>query len=498
MAGVQGNLSMPPEPQPVQQPVQEAAVGQGAGAAAGLAPSGTGPPQPDYSQSDALLKGMGSPLAQTNSMLAQNRAALAPQQAATQKAAQAYQQAASNTPPQPGQAAPEPQQGIGLQAAGEWVAVASVLGAVAGAMTRRSTTNALAAFTGALEGMQAGNRQAFEQNKVIWEQENKRINQQLQQQQEAYMNILNSKKTDFNTQMLLLQQEATRQHDDVMAQLAGQQKQIEIAKLIDIRERERTKGVAAYEKAQKVIGGGAQQRRLDDAAIDAKVEQMKQGFPSVEITRGLGREDIAEINNRFAKSGGDAGKVMEGRQNYTRGQSEARAGGTMEQRSNAATEEMKAAIPLALESSRNLPRGQFVPINQLVQMGQQATSNPQYNDFLVKNQTLAKAYGRAMNPQGIPRVSENAEAKAEGILSKATSQQAYEVQARALWQEAENVQAAIKRTRPGSEPMQSPFGAGAGAAGGAQSGGQQFTGRTATNKQTGQTLRETSSGDWVP
>src|SRR5580765_7261359 len=99
---------------------------------------------------------------------------------------------------------------------------------------------------------------------------------------------------------------------------------------------------------------------------------------------------------------------------------------------------MKAAIPLALESSRNLPRGQFVPINQLIQMGQQATSNPQYNDFLVKNQTLAKAYGRAMNPQGIPRVSENAEAKAEGILSKATSQQAYEVQARALWQEAEN------------------------------------------------------------
>ncbi len=320
--------------------------------------------------------------------------------------------------------------------------------------------------------MQAGNRQAFEQNKVIWEQENKRINQQLQQQQEAYMNILNSKKTDFNTQMLLLQQEATRQHDDVMAQLAGQQKQIEIAKLIDIRERERTKGVAAYEKAQKVIGGGAQQRRLDDAAIDAKVEQMKQGFPSVEITRGLGREDIAEINNRFAKSGGDAGKVMEGRQNYTRGQSEARAGGTMEQRSNAATEEMKAAIPLALESSRNLPRGQFVPINQLVQMGQQATSNPQYNDFLVKNQTLAKAYGRAMNPQGIPRVSENAEAKAEGILSKATSQQAYEVQARALWQEAENVQAAIKRTRPGSESMQSPFGAPAGAgAGAAPSGG---------------------------
>ncbi len=465
MAGVQGDLSMPPEPQPVQQ----AALGQAAGAAAGLAPSG--PPQPDYSQSDALLKGMGDPLSQTNSMLAQNRAALAPQQAATQRAAQAYQQAGANVPPQPQQAAPEPQQGMGLQAAGEWVAVASVLGAIAGAMTRRSTTNALAAFTGALEGVQSGNKQAFEQNKVIWEQENKRINQQLQQQQESYMNILNSKKTDFNTQMLLLQQEAARQHDDIMSQLAGQQKQIEIAKLLEIRERERVKGVASYEKAQKVIGGGAQQRRLDDAAIDAKVAQMKQGFPFIEITRGLGREDIAEINNRFAKSGGDVGKVMEGRQNYTRGQSEARAGGTMEQRSNAATEEMKAAIPLALESSRSLPRGQFVPINQLVQMGQQATSNPQYNDFLVKTQTLAKAYGRAMNPQGIPRVSENAEAKAEGILSKAISQQAYEVQARALWQEAENVQASIRRTRPGAEPMQSPFGAGAPGSGGVDLGG---------------------------
>jgi uncharacterized membrane protein len=440
---------------PQVQPVQEAAIAQGAGA---LPQAQPGPPQPDYSQSDALLKGMGDPLSQTNSMLQQNRAALAPRHAAVQQAAKGVQQAAGNVPSQPQQAAPEPQQGMGLQAAGEWVAVASVLGAIAGAMTRRSTTNALAAFTGALEGVQAGNKQAFEQNRVIWEQENKRINQQLQQSRDAYLDILNSKKIDFNTQMLFLQQEATRQHDDVMAQLAGQQKQIEIAKMLDVRERERVKGEQAYINSQKALtkATGAGASGVNDEAAQRIADQLDAGMPP---PRNLTRADMEKIQNLRGQKTPE--ELKNAQLDYTRGQSQARAGGTMEQRSAAATEEVKSAIPLALESSRNLPRGKYVPINKFIQLGQEATSNPQYNDFLVKTQTLAKAYGRAMNPQGVPRISENAEAKAEGILSKAVSPEAYEVQARALWQEAENVQAAIRRTRPGAEPLASPFGAGA-------------------------------------
>ena len=123
----------------------------------------------------------------------------------------------------------------------------------------------------------------------------------------------------------------------------------------------------------------------------------------------------------------------------------------MEQRIETAAGEVEQFAPLAVEASNNLPRGQFVPLNRLKQMGQAALSNPQYNDFLVKNISLAKAYGRAMNPQGVPRVSEQMEAKAEGLLDKAISREAYIVQVKALQQEVAATRRAIVGTRPGQQ-----------------------------------------------
>jgi hypothetical protein len=48
-----------------------------------------------------------------------------------------------------------------------WLMVASVLGAIAGGLTRRHTSNALAAMTGALEGYNEGSKQKFDQNVKI-------------------------------------------------------------------------------------------------------------------------------------------------------------------------------------------------------------------------------------------------------------------------------------------------------------------------------------------
>jgi len=472
MPWTDADMPIPPVPPGMSMAPQPSAPPPAPVAPTGGQPAAAPPQNPAY---DALMAG-GGPLAQTNSLLEQNRAAMEPKRAAAVQAGQDYAQTAANPPKPPQQAAPDPQHGMGLEAAGTYVMVATALGAIAGALTRRSTTNALAAFTGALEGVAQGNKQAFEENKARWEQENKRINQQLQQSRDAYLDILNSKKINFEMKMMELQQEATRQHDDVVAQAAARRDMITIGGLIDKRQEFLEKGSEAVEKLDKTLknqrdiaqiraGGATNARQLDDAAIQAKVDQLKKGFPPAEIMRGLGRADIAEINNRFAGSGGDAGKVMEGRQNYTRGQAAARVGGGMEERIDVATNEMKAAIPLALEASNNLPRGNFVPINQLRQMGQQATSNPAFNDFLVKNNALVKAYGRAMNPQGVPRVTENAEARADGILSKAISREAYETQAKALWQEAQNVQKAVQATRPGGQSLPEPTW-GSGAAGG--------------------------------
>jgi hypothetical protein len=124
-----------------------------------------------------------------------------------------------------------------------------------------------------------------------------------------------------------------------------------------------------------------------------------------------------------------------------------------------------------VEASRSFPRGKFVPLNQLIQQWDQGTSDPAYNDFIVKNFALINAYTRSMNPQGIPRITERLEQHAIGLLSTATSPEAYEVQARALWQEAVRSKAAVAKTRgeigqptPENEPYPVPP-AGGGASG---------------------------------
>lgn len=136
-----------------------------------------------------------------------------------------------------------------------------------------------------------------------------------------------------------------------------------------------------------------------------------------------------------------------------------RTAGTMSARASAFSDEVEQAIEPAILSSRQLPRGRIVPFNQLVQQWEKGTSDPRYNDFMVKNLALLNAYVRAMNPQGVPRVAERLETHALGLLSMATDQRSYEVQVQALWQEVVRTRRAIENTRkggPASEEFPGP------------------------------------------
>ena len=124
-----------------------------------------------------------------------------------------------------------------------------------------------------------------------------------------------------------------------------------------------------------------------------------------------------------------------------------------------ATNEVEQLVPQALETSKALPRGKFVPVNKLLQAYQQGTSDPAYNDFAIANFSLINAYTRAMNPTGTPHVNDRLEQHAQGILSTATSPQAYEVQVRRLWKEVQASKQAIAETQKGlGKPRNSPVG----------------------------------------
>ena len=63
----------------------------------------------------------------------------------------------------------------------------------------------------------------------------------------------------------------------------------------------------------------------------------------------------------------------------------------------------EAAIPAAIQASKDLARTGFVPLNQIIQEGRLITSDPAQVKFGIANLQLAEGWARTMNPTGVMR-----------------------------------------------------------------------------------------------
>src|SRR5216684_6182776 len=104
-----------------------------------------------------------------------------------------------------------------------WLFAASILGSLAGAFTRNHATNALAAFSGAMQGYQEGSKQKFDQNMKTWEAENKAVQETNKQAMDEYRDILQNRKLSMD-QMSVAMRLAGEKHDDQAAIQAAQTK----------------------------------------------------------------------------------------------------------------------------------------------------------------------------------------------------------------------------------------------------------------------------------
>jgi hypothetical protein len=220
------------------------------------------------------------------------------------------------------------------------------------------------------------------------------------------------------------------------------------------RERLAKEGNQARVDAAKLraTAGGS----VDPKSIDFRVEEALTGNPNAFKGMRAGTPEYQAFSKRLAEVAEERGipadKLARMQTGYAGETSYQRSAGTMAARVESASNEVAQLAPQAIQASQALPRGKFVPINKLRQAYEAGTSDPAYNDFLIANFSLERAYGRAMNPQGVPRVTEQQEAKAQGLLSMATSQQAYAVQVRRLLLEVEASKRAVAKTREGVEP----------------------------------------------
>lgn len=125
-----------------------------------------------------------------------------------------------------------------------------------------------------------------------------------------------------------------------------------------------------------------------------------------------------------------------------------------------------AAIPAALEASKNLPRGSYVPLNRLIQKGEVMSSDPRLVEFGMANLQLAEHWARAMNPTGVMRESDRD--KALHFLDTAYSGNTYERAVMQLQKQITRERDAVrgggsilkdgKSPDPGQEPQTTPAG----------------------------------------
>lgn len=362
-------------------------------------------------------------------------------------------------------------------AMGEWIAAATVMGAIAGAMTRRRTTNALAAFTGTLEGLKEGDEAKFKRSAAQWAEAQKAVTASNKQMMDEYESILADKKTSIDEKMHLYQLAAIKYRDEMSAQAAATRNYTLLAQVYERQKEQANKldesGKKMIENHQfqmqrleyaretqlqvaKTRAGGDSGGTFDDAAISQRVQRRLAGEPMSAVTSGLGQGRIGFANrNKFEAAlaaemesqGLSASDLQKREIRYKGDTARGQTAGRFSARVDAATEEVAAMVPQAVEASRNLPRGKFVPINTLIQQWEKGTSNEAYNDFVTANYGLVNAYARAMNPTGNPRIAERMETRAIGLLSTATDQKAYEVQVNRLIKEVEASRGAIGAVR---------------------------------------------------
>jgi hypothetical protein len=410
--------------------------------------------------------------------------------------------AAVNYPPMPAapqQQRPEPAPDAKEYQKGamEFASAMAVLGAVAGRFTRAPGGAALGAFAAALKGWQSGNLQAYENAAKKWEADTKTTIENNRTVMEQYKLALQNRQMNIDEQMSKIQLISAQYHDQLMYDAAASKNYTMVAqiyeknfqytekaadaaaKLQEKRDEQKAKNEqnAAYwlspdGQARLPTLSPAQQagvKQLIDiyAAKNAKpqnevIEQFKREHPDAtaqEIQEFIAsgkppRAAPAMALAQFKKEHPNATseEIQKFAADYAGSVSYGRTAGTQGARVENAANEVEQLIPQALETSRALPRGKYVKVNEAIQAYERGTSDPAYNDFALANFSLVNAYTRAMNPQGVPRIAERLEQHAIGILSTATSQQAYEVQVNRLWKEVQASKTATAKTAGGRSP----------------------------------------------
>jgi hypothetical protein len=331
-----------------------------------------------------------------------------------------------------------------------WLFAASLLGSLAGAFTRNHVTVALGAFQGAMEGYAQGNRQKFDQDMKTWEAENKRIQEDNKNRLDRYREILENRKLSRDQMSVHLQLAAMEFDDQAMATAARSKNDITMAQLHDKQaeaalrmqnsvdtfqlkqaELERKERADLLKAQMRATGFGTSPDQMQ-ATIDAIGRGDRapiRGRAGVAIMEEVSRQYPDYNENTFAEK--RYRQLIAAREEAAARTTEARVAAARGANLQMIVRTTSALIPLALESSKAVPRESFIPLNKLIQMYEtNVISDPKLKKLAFDSLNVAESWGRAMGGTGHLRESDREIARA--MISTADSPETYEEVLRAL------------------------------------------------------------------
>ena len=181
-------------------------------------------------------------------------------------------------------------------------------------------------------------------------------------------------------------------------------------------------------------------QRFMEEHPNASAEEIQKFQQQGRPPRSASAESMAQFKREHPDATAEELQAFQARQAEL--SAEGRTKGTREANLDIILRVTNSAIPAAIEASDKVPRGQWVPLNQLIQKGQVASSDPALMQFGMANLQLAEGWARAMNPTGVMRESDRD--KALSFLSTATSPETYKVLVHQLQTQIQRERAAIQ------------------------------------------------------
>jgi len=187
--------------------------------------------------------------------------------------------------------------------------------------------------------------------------------------------------------------------------------------------------ILAKEIAQAKASAGSE--LYSDDALNQLVDRYYAGDKTVfqGLGTGIAQQQVrARLQQKIADKGKELGiepKDVMGRQAEFEGQKASqRTLGQLEARTVSPAIEAQQMGDYAVTLGKDLPRGKFVPLNQLLQTAEANISDSRLLKFKAATTSFINQYARAITPVGA--TTDFARKKAFDMLSTATSQKAFE------------------------------------------------------------------------